>query len=217
MGLLPYVIGGFGIAAIIAYALTPLTGKLAHRFGILDHPSTTSHKRHSESTPYLGGVAIFGGLAGGAGFVIVAGLEEGVNPVRTFGLFLLSALGLGLVGLLDDIRPIPRTVRFCAHVAAASGAWVAGFQIGIAPWPVLNFALTLLWIVGITNAFNLLDNMDGLTAGVAGVAAISFSALGLLAKLPLLPVFSAALGGAALGFLWHNKHPAKIFMGDAGS
>lgn len=77
--------------------------------------------------------------------------------------------------------------------------------------------LTIIWIVGITNAFNLLDNRDGLTSGLAGIAALSFAVMGVVGSMPLITVAAASLAGASLGFLAHNRHPAKIFMGDAGS
>jgi UDP-GlcNAc:undecaprenyl-phosphate GlcNAc-1-phosphate transferase len=134
-----------------------------------------------------------------------------------FGSAVLIAVALGLVGLLDDIKPLPRSLRLVAQVAAALAAWLVGFRVQATPWTWLNLLIMLVWVVGITNAFNLLDNMDGLSAGLAGVVAICFAVLGVLENLPGLTVVSAALGGAAFGFLMHNRHPARAFMGDAGS
>lgn len=124
---------------------------------------------------------------------------------------------LSLVGLVDDIRPLPRSLRLGAQILAALAAWQVGFKVQATPWTWLNVAIMVVWVVGITNAFNLLDNMDGLSAGLAGLAAVSFATMGILESLPPLTIVSAALGGAAFGFLMHNRHPAKAFMGDAGS
>lgn len=206
----------FLIACAVAWILTPLTGRLARRYGVIDHPSQDegSHKRHAEPTPYLGGIAISTAVVIGSLSVFLA--AEGI-PVRHFVLTIGAGVGLGLVGLLDDIAPMPRSVRLAAQVVVALGAWRSGFGVGSAPYEVVNLALTILWIVGITNAFNLLDNMDGVSAGLAGIAALAFTAMGLMAGLPLLPIVAAALSGASFGFLIHNRHPAKVFMGDAGS
>lgn len=130
---------------------------------------------------------------------------------------LALAGGLGLTGLVDDIKPLPRSVRLAAQLGAAVAAWEVGFRVQATDVEAVNLALTVFWIVGITNAFNLLDNMDGLSAGLAGTAAISFAVMGLLGGQPVVAIGMLGLAGATLGFLAHNKHPAKVFMGDAGS
>ena len=203
----------------VAFAITPLSGRIAQRFGVLDHPDDDHNgkKRHNRSTPYLGGIAIFAGVLAGGSLILVALGQEFVAILTGFPLALAVAIGLGLVGLVDDVRNLPPSLRFGAQVLASAGAWFNGFRVELTPWPMLNLALTLLWIVGITNAFNLLDNMDGLTAGTAGIAALAFTVMGITGGMPALAIVAASLGGAALGFLAHNKHPAKIFMGDAGS
>jgi UDP-GlcNAc:undecaprenyl-phosphate GlcNAc-1-phosphate transferase len=136
---------------------------------------------------------------------------------RSLGLGVAVALLLALVGLVDDMRPLPPLIRLAAQIAASIGVWAIGFRVAAAPWDWANFVLTVVWMVGITNAFNLLDNMDGLSAGLAGVGAVSFAAMGVLEELTVLSVVAAGLAGAASGFLLHNRHPAKTFMGDAGS
>jgi UDP-GlcNAc:undecaprenyl-phosphate/decaprenyl-phosphate GlcNAc-1-phosphate transferase len=217
--LLALTLAALLVAYIAAYLLTPLSGKLAHRLGVLDHPHDEGggYKQHATATPYMGGLAVFVGLAVGA--ILLLFIPEGITSVPTgrYAWIIAIALGLGVVGLLDDVRSLPRSVRLCAQALAALGAWELGFRVTAAPSEWMNLALTILWIVGITNAFNLMDNMDGLLAGVAGIACLSFAAMGLLSDLPVLPLVAAALAGAAFGFLAHNRHPAKIFMGDAGS
>jgi UDP-GlcNAc:undecaprenyl-phosphate GlcNAc-1-phosphate transferase len=205
------------VAGVASFAVTPLTASIARRFGILDVPSDTTYKRHGGATPYLGGVAIV------AGMLVAAVLALPFREVRSFDfttgfpLAILLATGLGLIGLADDVRHLPRIVRLAAQVAAAWIAFERGFGVQMTSSQEFNLALTLLWVVGITNAFNLLDNMDGLTAGIAALGGISFSVMATLGDLPGVAVVSAALAGAAIGFLFHNRHPAKIFMGDSGS
>jgi UDP-GlcNAc:undecaprenyl-phosphate/decaprenyl-phosphate GlcNAc-1-phosphate transferase len=203
-------------AALVAYVTTPLTGRLARRFGVIDHPSQepTGHKRHTEPTPYLGGIAISLGLVAGSLFVFAA--TEGI-PVRHFVVTIGAGLGLAAVGLVDDITPLPRSLRLIAQVVLAYVAWETGFGVSASPNAAVNLLLTTFWLVGITNAFNLLDNMDGASAGLAGIAALTFAVMGLMSELPLLPIIAAALAGASFGFLVHNRHPARVFMGDAGS
>ena len=213
-------IAALAVAGVASYAITPLSARLARRFGILDHPAakgSAAYKVHGSSIPYLGGVAIFCGLLAGSPFILVSLGAEAVQIVKGFPLAILVALFIGLIGLADDVRPLPRTFRLGVQVAASAAAWLNGFQVSITPWEPVNLLLTALWIVGITNAFNLLDNMDGLTAGIAGIAALSFAAMGAAGGMPALAIVAASLAGASFGFLAHNKHPAKIFMGDAGS
>lgn len=211
-------LGAFAVAGGVSLLATPPSARVARRLGILDVPRGDTHKKHAAATPYLGGVAIVAGLiAAAAGGLAFSEVRQDIDLTRGFPLALLLAVALAVVGLIDDVRHLPRVVRLGAQVGAAFIAYERGFQVQTAPWEWANLALSLVWIVGITNAFNLLDNMDGLTAGVAGVAGVSFAVMGVLGDLPAVTVVSAAIAGASFGFLVHNRHPATIFMGDAGS
>jgi UDP-GlcNAc:undecaprenyl-phosphate/decaprenyl-phosphate GlcNAc-1-phosphate transferase len=137
--------------------------------------------------------------------------------IGSFPLVVGAAVILGGVGLADDFRSLPRSLRLAAQIAAAVAAYAAGFGVSSTPWEALDLVLSIIWIVGITNAFNLLDNMDGLTSGLAGIAGLSFAVMGVVGSMPLVTVAAASLAGASFGFFAHNRHPAKIFMGDAGS
>ena len=211
--------GALLVAFAVSFLVTPLTARAARRWGILDLPQVGSngHKKHKEATPYLGGLAIFCGVLAGSVFMFMIPEGRFTFLLAGFPLAIAAAFGLGFVGLIDDLRTLPRVVRLLAQIGAAVMAHYGGFSVSITSEPALNLFLTVLWIVGITNAFNLLDNMDGLTSGLAGIAALTFAAMGIIGGMPLVTAVAAALSGAAFGFLAHNRHPAKIFMGDAGS
>lgn len=186
----------------------------ARRWDFLDRP--TDIKAHSTPIPYLGGAAIvvaFTAVMLGAAFIRPAG-----SSLHQLEILLGMALVLSLMGLFDDLRGLSPWVRLAVEVAAGIGVWASGSSVALdfLPGPV-NVVLTVVWVVGVTNAFNLLDNMDGLSAGVAAIASLSFFALALIYGQFLLATLAIALTGCAAGFLRHNFHPARIYMGDAGS
>lgn len=204
-----------GVAGfLIAFAGTPLSTRLAHRFGAIDHPTGEEHKAHDDPTPYLGGIALFAACVLGSLVLFRLG-----NPAGRADLFVALglAIGLGVIGLVDDVRKLPPGARLLFQIGAALIAWNAGFEVHLTQVDPIDAVLSLVWIVGITNAFNLLDNMDGLSAGLAGIAAAIFSVLSLIGELEALSIVSASLSGACFGFLVHNRHPARVFMGDSGS
>ena len=205
-------------AYAVAHLSTPLTSALAHRLGVVDRPTPGSHKVHAEDTPYLGGAAILLGLGAGVTVYLVFGdPPDGFIALRNVLTVLGIGLVLSLVGLGDDIRPLPRTVRLGVQIAAAAAAWSLGFQVQATPYEWVNIAITLVWIIGVTNAFNLLDNMDGLSAGLATLAAASFGGMAIIGDQPVIAMVLLSLAGSSAGFLTHNRHPAKAFMGDSGS
>jgi len=130
---------------------------------------------------------------------------------------MLLALVMGAVGLVDDIRPLRPQVKLVAQIVLAGLLVERDFVLRLTGVPLLDVVLTLIWVVGVTNAFNLLDNMDGLAAGMAVIAGVFRFALFLLEGDLAAATMSAAFVGAVLGFLVRNAPPAKIFMGDAGS
>lgn len=209
------VIVSLVVGFAVTFLATPAMSRVANALGILDHPddSPTGYKVHPGPTPYLGGLAMYLGVAAGWLLIFLSGEARPENLAVGF----LLAVALGLLGLWDDIRHLPRSVRLLGQLLAAGGAWVVGFQAAPTPEPLLNVAVTLFWIVGITNAFNLLDNMDGLSSGLASIGAFSFGVMALMEDLTGLAIASLAVAGAAWGFRLHNKHPAKVYMGDAGS
>ncbi len=212
-------LGAFAGAALLCGVFTPLALRVAVRRQVMDRPG--GHKSHTSPVPYLGGVAI---VVAFSLAVIVASLLR--PPVGGFGelvVILGLALAVSLVGLVDDLRGLPAWVRLLVVTAAAVGIWAVGISVslfaggGVAGGEWIDLAITLVWIVGITNAFNLLDNMDGLSAGVAAIGAFFFFLIAALHGQFLVAALAIALVGCALGFLRHNFHPATIYMGDAGS
>jgi UDP-GlcNAc:undecaprenyl-phosphate GlcNAc-1-phosphate transferase len=197
----------------LAWGLTPLMMRVATRLKVLDRPD--DRKSHSEPVPYLGGVAIVIAFS-----VVVAASAAVYRPTSGLGdLVLVLGVGslLALMGLVDDLRGLSAGLRLLLEAGAGVAVWGVGSGVALPGPTASDILITVFWVVGITNAFNLLDNMDGLSAGVAAIGATSFFVLAVLNGQYLVAALAAAVAGCAVGFLRHNFHPAKIYMGDAGS
>jgi UDP-GlcNAc:undecaprenyl-phosphate GlcNAc-1-phosphate transferase len=203
----------FAFSALLSLVLTPLAIAFATKRGLLDHPG--AHKGHASPVPYLGGLALVGGFSLA---VLVAAIVE--PPVAGRGelvVVLATALGLSVIGLLDDVRGLGVWPRILSEVAAGVGLYAIGAGVQLFQSGAANAIVTVVWVVGITNAFNLLDNMDGLSAGVAAIGAGSFLLIAAANGQFLVAGLAAGTAGCAVGFLRHNFHPARIYMGDSGS
>lgn len=198
----------FAAALAAAAVLTPIVRRLALRWSFVDAPG--DHRLHREPVPLLGGLALFAAIVGP--LLLFAAVAD---PRRLAGVFAAAVL-VTAVGLWDDRRRLPVAVRLLVQLAAAAILVSVGLFVDLELPAGVDGMLTVLWIVGVTNSFNLLDNMDGLAAGVAALAAAGFLIL-TMEQGGLPAALAAALAGASLGFLLSNFHPAKIFMGDAGS
>lgn len=216
----------FLIAALCSVLLTPLVGRLAARLGIVDIPG--SRKVHTAPVPRLGGVSVVISM----GVAIAAARALGPSGLGEASLehqpWVPLALGAGLVflvGIWDDIRPIPASVKFLFQTVAAAIAigygirfdrvsflGETGIEVGFLALP-----LTFLWIIGITNAFNLIDGLDGLAAGLASIAAGTCAAVFLMRGNESEALLLLIVLGALVGFLRYNFYPARIFLGDSGS
>jgi UDP-GlcNAc:undecaprenyl-phosphate GlcNAc-1-phosphate transferase len=199
----------FGCALVVAIGATPVVRRLALRLGIIDQPA--ARKVHQSPIPLLGGVAIYGAFIIA---LLLLGRRFRVNEVVSI---LVGASLVSFLGVWDDQRGLSPLLKLLGQFLAASILVLAGVRVGTFPWQALNIAATLVWIVAITNAMNLLDNMDGLSGGVGVVAAAFFLLLAAMNGQYLVGALSAALVGACLGFLIYNFNPASIFMGDAGA
>jgi UDP-GlcNAc:undecaprenyl-phosphate GlcNAc-1-phosphate transferase len=199
----------FVAALLLAGAATPVAQRIAPFLGIMDKPNP--RKIHGQPMPRLGGAAIY--VATIAALLILGRQQE----VTQFIGILIGATIVSFCGLWDDRRSLSPLLKLFAQTAAALILYSTGVSISILPHPLLNFGATILWVVGITNAFNLLDNMDGLSGGVSAVAALFFLVLAITSQQVLVGSLAAALLGACVGFLLYNFNPASIFMGDSGS
>jgi len=194
-------------ALAVTVCAVPSLRRLAVATGFVDRPG--GHKSHVRPTPYLGGVALIAG--------VLAGMLVGGDLGAVVIVIALGAGVLGTVGLIDDHRTVHPGIRLLLQVAAAGVPVLLGLRVSVTGVAVVDAAITLVWIVGVTNAFNLLDNMDGLSSGVAAAAGTSILALAVLGGQEPVARTAAAVVGATLGFLLYNRRPASIFMGDTGS
>ena len=194
---------------LISYLITPLVRLVAFRTGYLDHPKNT--KVHAHPTPLLGGVSIY--------IAFVIGLLTSANLAHDSKLLsiLIGATFLLAVGLVDDRMGMMPEVKLLAQFIAAMVVIKSGVKVEFLHNYYLNTIFSYIWLVGITNSFNLLDNMNGLSAGIAVIAAFFFGSAMWISNQMNIALVAFALGGASLGFLKHNFPRASIFMGDTGS
>lgn len=215
--------------AIATAALVPLARSLARKIGAIDHPG--ERKIHTAPITRLGGVApalVFWTIAA-LGFGALrdpffqALLGEGLQDAPRVGPKLLGVLLGSLIafstGFADDVfgGRFPVWAKALGQVSAALCVVAGGVSTSFLPYPWMNAVLTVFWLVGITNAFNLLDNMDGLSAGVAVIASSVLLVNALSSGESLIAALTLAYVGALVGFLFFNFNPASIFLGDCGS
>ncbi|MGH2810795.1 MAG: glycosyltransferase family 4 protein, partial [Actinomycetota bacterium] len=203
----------FVLALSLSWGATPVARRAALKLNLFDHPG--ERKLHGEPIPYLGGLAII--LA--FGITVVAGAVIGgvSGSYSQIAVLIGGGLVLAAMGLWDDLRVVPGWVKVPLEILLGAALFLAGSRAELfGVWP-LDLVLTLAWVIGITNAVNYMDNMDGLSAGTVVIAAGYFLFLAALTGQVLVAGLSAALAGCALGFLWHNRPPARIYMGDFGS
>lgn len=206
----------FGAAFILVLLLTPVARRLAIRWNIQAHPVARSV--HRTPLPYLGGVAIYLGVAGS--LLLTSGWS---NPaVRAI---VLVGGAVMLLGLWDDARNLKPSVKLLGQIAAGLAVVAMGIRIewltnpagGMVILGAMAAPLTLFWVVALINVMNLIDGLDGLAAGIAGIASLTLMVAAFQTGQTAAAVLLAAVAGGALGFLPYNFNPARIIMGDAGS
>lgn len=195
-------------ALMLAIGSTPVMRLVALRFGVIDRPA--ARKIHTNPVPLLGGAAIY------VAFIIVLILFGDRRYIHeVVGIFVGATL-VSLMGVVDDRWGLGSYIKLVGQLLAACILIYSGVRVSIwGNW--LDIVVTVGWVVGITNAMNLLDNMDGLSGGIAMIAATFFTLLAVLSDQYLVGTLAAALAGACAGFLVYNWNPAHIFMGDTGS
>ena len=215
------IIAAFAVAAVLSYFFTPPVKNFAHKVGAIDVPKD-ARRMHKKPIPRLGGLAIYGGFL--CSILIFGQLDETMLCV------LLGAAIIVALGSFDDVLALGAKLKFVVQiVAAAIPVCIGDLQIGLftnlnplSDTPFVHLGIlavpaTIIWIVGITNAVNLIDGLDGLAVGVSSIAAITMLAVALLTGNMPIAITMAALAGACIGFMPYNLNPAKIFMGDTGS
>lgn len=202
-------VAAFILSFVFALYWTPLLRKAALQLGIVDQ-ADGALKKHDGSVPYFGGVAVF------LGFLLTVGVLTDFSQ-ETLGLLLSGSIAL-MVGLIDDFGVLTPSQKLLGQTLAALVLIKSGTYIKLEFLPLwVAIPLTVLWILAVTNALNIIDIMDGLASGVAVIAALSIAAANFMAGRESQAFLAIVLAGATAGFLRHNFHPARIYLGDAGA
>ena len=206
------------VAFVVAAAVTPAAIKIAPKIGAMDIPKD-ERRMHKKPMPRFGGIAIYLGIM--AALAVFALKDKGITSVMT-GCTLIYMLGL-----IDDLKDLKPLVKLCGQIVCATVVYIMGVRIefitnyfgpgNMAFGDVACFIITVLWLIAITNAVNLIDGLDGLAAGIAAISALCIGYVAYIHGQYVPTLAMMAIAGAALGFLPYNFNPAKIFMGDSGS
>ncbi len=210
-----YLLAAVALAALVAFTITPSVSVLAHKIGAIDVPRD-NRRMHKKPIPRIGGLAIF------AGFVVATLVFCEMTPeliaIYVGGLIIVA------VGVIDDVSPINAWLKLVAQIVVALVAISQGVVLEYINFfgryihfGVLSIPITVLWIVGLTNAINLIDGLDGLACGVSAICSMSLLLVMLLKGETAVAMLTAVLVGSCIGFLPFNSNPAKIFMGDTGA
>ena len=215
-----YVVLALLAALVVSFLTTPLVKSFAYKVGAIDVPKD-ARRMHKKPIPRLGGLAIF------FGFMVSILLFVRITPEMKS--ILLGAVVIVVLGVVDDIMALPALLKFVIQIVAAlipalHGVTIQAFSnpniFSRNPYWVLGWLsvpLTVLWIVAITNAVNLIDGLDGLADGVSAISATTVLVIALMASEIQVAIVMAALVGACVGFMPYNLNPAKMFMGDTGA
>ena len=220
--LIAYVAVALLAALVVSFLMTPVVKTFAYKVGAVDVPKD-GRRMHKVPIPRLGGLAIF------IGFMVSVLILGGVRGNGQMQSILLGSVIIVVLGVVDDICPLPAGLKFVVQIAAAlipalNGVVIQAFSnpnifSDSLYWVLgpLSVPFTVLWIVAITNAVNLIDGLDGLANGVSAISATTMLVIALLASEAQVAIVMAALVGACVGFMPYNLNPAKMFMGDTGA
>lgn len=202
-------VSSFLLSLLLSLYLTPIFRDAARRFGIVDSPDGVL-KNQKEPVPYLGGIAVFAAVL----FTVSIFLQF---SDKVSGLLLASSV-IVLLGLVDDIGRLSPRIKLLVQIIAVFLMMKAGIRIRIGAFPPLVcVALTFLWMIVMTNGFNLIDVLDGLAAGVGAVSCAFLAVVFVWQRHEMGLILCLSLAGALLGFLRYNRPPAQIYLGDTGS
>ena len=211
----PWVyVGAFIGSAVLSAVFVQGSIWLAHWSGLTDGPDG-GRKTQDRPIPKLGGIAV--AIAFTIVFLTAVGVSGEITAFQLLASVLLPALIVAGLGFIDDVRTLNPWIRLAAQTVLALLVWFTGTQVDFFGITWLDALVTVLWIVGLTNAMNLLDNADGLAASTALVASLGAGIVAVLYGQFFVGGLAFALAGTAAGFLWHNWAPATVYLGDAGA
>ena len=206
------------VVSLSAFVITPVFRNIARKLKILDYPG--GRKLQANPVAYLGGLAIITPITLGSFLLLFTSLSIGLKQQLYLGL-ILPALAIAFIGLLDDIYQLPPWPRFISQstvgVITSFMLYLSGAGVEIFGNQLLNTLATIFWVVAIINALNFIDNMDGLATSISIVASLAMFTLAYLNNQYLVAALSLAIFASCLGFLFWNKRPASIYLGDAGA
>lgn len=211
----------FLTAFSVSILTTPLAKKISIKLNAIDHPKKRG--LHTSPIPRMGGLAIFFGFMASM-FILIPFIPD-FRTLQFLG-FIIGAIIIATLGMLDDIYDLNAKIKFCVQILAALVVVMTGTRIEMIMWPMFlypnilgtfSIPLTVLWIAGITNAVNFIDGIDGLAAGVSSICSFFLMILCIITGSPMAVVFTASLAGSSMGFLPRNFNPAEIYMGDTGA
>ena len=220
--LIVYVVLALLVAALVSFLMTPVVKTFAYKVGAIDVPKD-ARRMHKVPIPRLGGLAIF------IGFLVSIVLFVNIRGNQQMQSILLGSVIIVILGVVDDITPLPAMFKFVVQIVAATIPAMNGVVIQAISNPNvfsdnlywvlgwLSIPVTVIWIVAITNSVNLIDGLDGLANGVSAISATTVLIIALLGSESQVALVMAALVGACVGFMPYNLNPAKIFMGDTGA
>lgn len=220
--LIVYVVLALLVAAVVSFLMTPVVKTFAYKVGAIDVPKD-ARRMHKVPIPRLGGLAIF------IGFLVSIVLFVNIRGNQQMQSILLGSVIIVILGVVDDITPLPAMFKFVVQIVAAAIPAMNGVVIQAVSNPNvfsdnlywvlgwLSIPVTVIWIVAITNSVNLIDGLDGLANGVSAISATTVLIIALLGSESQVALVMAALVGACVGFMPYNLNPAKIFMGDTGA
>ncbi len=202
---IPALVVGF----MASLGLTPLSRQIAMRLGVVDKPN--QRKIHQDHRPLMGGLAIY------TAFTLSVLLFSPPSHLRELGSVLGGSALLALVGVIDDRYNLSARIRLIPMTVVAIGLIASGIYLRLFNNPLLDYPLTMVWVVAMINAMNFQDNMDGLSSGLTAISAFTFLLIALSQQLSLVSLLAAALLGSAVGFFAYNFNPSSTFMGSIGA
>jgi len=216
--IITFILSGAVCALLTAYIVF-----LCRKYSIFDYP--TIRKKHKRPMPILGGTGILIAIWAGIGFSYYFGGESMAEIKDTIPNIFAGSLIVYTIGLIDDFKPVSAWIKLSAQVLAGFVLYYGGLSIDLVSLPTygsfdlngFSAMITILWVVALSNAINLIDGLDGLAAGVSAIAALSMAVIGVIYSIEAIVIVSLAIAGTLMVFWTFNRYPAKIFMGDSGS